>query len=73
MWDQNCLIWVFLDGNLKKTIVIFERSTFKLIKNEFLTNRANFGIGCAFYTGLGSNFSEKSGPGPSVLCKVCEK
>ena len=29
IFDQKCLIWVFLGKNLKKTIVIFEISTLK--------------------------------------------
>ena len=48
-----------------KTIVIFEISTLKFIKNESLTHAVNFGLGSAFSEcpGLGL------GPGP--LYKVC--
>ena len=31
MWDQKCLIWVFLVKNFRKTIVIFEISTLGLV------------------------------------------
>ena len=48
MWDQKCFIWVFLGKNLKKTIVIFEISTFKFVKNGYLTHTVNFGIGPLF-------------------------
>ena len=30
-FDQECFIWVFLGKNFKKTIVIFEISTLKLV------------------------------------------
>ena len=55
----------------KETIVIFEITTFKFVKNEFLTHTLNFGIGSAFSKGPGSAFAECSGPGPSPLYKVC--
>ena len=41
----------------KKNIVLFEISTFEFIKNEFLTNIVNFGIGSTFSKGPGSTFS----------------
>ena len=47
----------------QKTIVIFEISTLKSVKTEFLTHTVNFGIGSAF--------SECSGPGPGLLYIVC--
>ena len=52
---------------LKKTLVIFEISTFEFLKNESLTHKVNFGIGSAFSKGSGSGFSE----GPGLLHKVC--
>ena len=57
-----------LGQEFKKTIVIFEISILKFVKNESLTDTVNFGIGFAFSEGLGSAFSE--GPGP--LYKVCQ-
>ena len=47
----------------EKTIVIFEISTLELVKSEFLTHTANFGIGSTF----------AKGPGWSLvpLYKVC--
>ena len=47
-----------------KTVVIFEISTLKFVKNESLTHAVNFGIGSAFSKSLGSAFSEGPGPGP---------
>ena len=47
----------------QETIVIFEISTFRFVKNEFLTHTVNFGIG--------STFSESAGKGPGPLYKVC--
>ena len=44
MFDQNCLIWVFLGQTFQETIVIFEVSTIFEVKNEFLTHTVNFGI-----------------------------
>ena len=55
----------------QKTIVIFEISTLKSVKTEFLTYTVNFGIGSAFAKSPGSAFSEFSGPGPGLLYKVC--
>ena len=52
-----------------KTIVIFEISTLKFVKNESLTHTGNFGIGSALSKGPGSTFS--AGPGPGPLYKVC--
>ena len=40
----------------KKRIFIFETSTLKMIKNEFLTHTVNFGIGFTFSKGLGHEF-----------------
>ena len=31
IFDQKCVIWVFLDNNFKRTIVIFEISTLKVV------------------------------------------
>ena len=49
---------------LIKTIIIFEITTLKFVKNESLTQTVNFGIGSAF--------SEGPGPGPGPLYKVCQ-
>ena len=54
---------------LWETIVIFEISTLKLVKNESLTQTVNFGIGPAFSKGLESAFSEGPGPGLGLLIK----
>ena len=50
----------------KKTIVIFEISALKFVKNESLTHIVNFGIGSTFSKCLGSIFFEgpSLGPGP---------
>ena len=53
-------------------IVIFEISTLKVVKNEFLTHTVNFDIGSAFSKGRGSAFSEGPGLGPGPLYKVCQ-
>ena len=55
----------------QKAIVIFEISTLKSVKTEFLTHTVNFGIGSAFAKSPGSAFSECSGPGPGLLYIVC--
>ena len=47
-----------------KTIVIFEISSLKFVKNQFLANKVTFGIGSVFSKGPVSAFSEGSGPGP---------
>ena len=54
-----------------KTIVIFEISTLKFVKNESFTHIVNFGIGYAFSKGPGSAFSESPDPdpGPGPLYK----
>ena len=54
-----------------KTRVIFEISTLKFVRNEFLTHTVNFGIRSAFSNGSGSAFSQGQGPGPGPLYKVC--
>ena len=49
-----------------KTISVFEISTLKLVKNEFLTH-----TGSAFSKGRGAAFSEGPVSGPSLLHKIC--
>ena len=61
--SKNALIWYFWARISKKIIVIFEISTLKFIKNEFLTHTVNLRIGSAF--------SEGPDPGPGLLYKVC--
>ena len=55
----------------QKTLVVFEISTLKFVKNDFLINTMNFGIGFAFSNGLRSPFSEGPGPGQRQLYKAC--
>ena len=55
----------FLGKYFKKTIVIFEISTLKFVKNESLTHTVNFGIGSAF--------SEGPDPSPGPFYKVCPR
>ena len=55
----------------EKTIIIFESSTHRSYKNEFLTYILNFGIEPAFSKGPGSTFSEGPCPGPGPHCKLC--
>ena len=62
---------VILELELKKTIVIFEISTLKFVKNESLTHIVNIGIGSTFSKCLGSIFSEGPSLGPGPLYKVC--
>ena len=45
IFDQKCLIYVFLGKNFKNTIVIFEISTLKFVENGSLTDTVSFGIG----------------------------
>ena len=45
------------------TVVIFEISTLKFVKNESLPHTVNFGIGSTFSKGPGSAFSKDLGPG----------
>ena len=52
---------------LEKTIVIFEISTLRFVKNESLSRTMNFDLGSAFSKGLGSAFSEGPGPSPGPL------
>ena len=46
---------------------LLEDSTLEFVKNEFLTNNVNLGIGSNFSKGPMSVFSE----GPGSLYKVC--
>ena len=39
IFDQKCLIWVFLGHNLEKTIVIFEISTLDFVHGVIILNR----------------------------------
>ena len=55
----------------EKTIIIFESSTHRSYKNEFLTYILNFGIEPAFSKGPGSTLSEGPCPGPGPHCKLC--
>ena len=50
---------------------MFEISTIKLVKNEFLSYTVNFNIGSSFSKGPGSVFSEGPGSGLGPLYKVC--
>ena len=50
---KNALLKYSWDGIWKKTIVIFEISTLKPVKDNFLTNTVNFAIGSGFSEGLG--------------------
>lgn len=59
------------DGLCKKIIVLLEINTFKFIKNDFLTNIVNFGIGFPFSNCQRSVFSKGSGLGLDQLYKVC--
>ena len=67
-WKRVNLRWkllylgYFWDRTLK-TIVIFEISTLKFVKNEFWTHTVTFGIRPAFFKDPISSFSE--GPGPT--------
>ena len=58
---------------LSETIVIFEISTLKFVKNESLSHTVNFGIGSAFSKGPGSAFSEGLGQVSGPLYKACRK
>ena len=49
---------------------MFEISTLKLVKNEFLSYTVNFDIGSAFSKCPGSVFSEGPGSGLGPLYKV---
>ena len=67
-WKRLNLRWKLLYlgyfwARTLKTIVIFEISTLKFVKNEFWTHTVTFGIGPAFFKGPSSSFSE--GPGPT--------
>ena len=50
---------------------MFKVSTLKLVQNESLSHRVNFGVGYNFSKGPGSAFSESPGPGLGPLYKVC--
>ena len=50
----------------QKTIVIFEISTLKFVKNESLTHTVDFDIGPAFSKGSRFVFSEGLGPGQGL-------
>ena len=39
IFDQKCIIWVFLRKNFRKTIVIFEISTFKFVYLQNFTKK----------------------------------
>ena len=62
---------VILGEKFKKTVVIFEISTFKFVKNQSLIHTVNFGITSTFCKGLGSAFSECLSPDLAPLYKVC--
>ena len=66
IFDQKCLVLVFLGKNFKRSIVIFEISTLKFFKNESLTHTVNCSVGSVFSKGTGSAFSEGPGPGSGL-------
>ena len=61
MKKQKCLnlrpkipyLGIFGQKYNKKAIAIVETSTLESVKNEFLTQKGNFGIGSAFSKGTG--------------------
>ena len=57
----------------ENNIVIFEISTLKFAKNEFLTNTVNFGKGPSFCKSPGSTFSQGPSQGLGPLYKVFQK
>ena len=74
--DQKCVISYsgILRLELLRTIALFEISNLEFVKHESLTHTMIFGIGSAFFKGLGSAFSEGPSPGldPGLLYKVCQ-
>ena len=50
---------------------MFEISTLKSVKNEFLIHTMNFGIGSVFCKGTWLDFSEGPGPGSVPPYEVC--
>ena len=71
IFDPKCLFEIFLGKNFKKTIVIFEISTLKFVKNESLTHTVNFSIGLAFSKDSGSTFSDSLRRVPGLPYRVC--
>ena len=68
--DKTALFGYFWVRILKKAIVLFEISTLKFVKKEFLTHTVNFGIGVTFSEGPGSIFLKVSGTGPLyIVCR----
>lgn len=57
--------------DFENTGVIFEISTYELIKSEIWINTVILVNGVAFSEGSGSSFSEGPIVGPYPLCKVC--
>ena len=62
VFDQKCLIWVFLGKNFRKTIVTFEISTFKsLYLQNFTEKQESLNLGpkmpdlCIFGFGFENN------------------
>ena len=39
MWDEKCLIWLFLGKNFKNTIVIFEITTLEFVCLQNFTEK----------------------------------
>ena len=62
-----------LFGYFYKTIVVFEISTLKFAKNEFLTHTVKFGVESAFSIGPGSAFFQGPDPCLGLLFKLCLK
>ena len=60
---KNTSFGYFSAGILRKTIVIFEISTLKFVKIEFLTQTVDFGTWSAFCKCRECTFSKSPGPG----------
>ena len=69
MWDQKCLILVFLGYNFKKLLSHLKLAS-SIIYNESLTHTVSFGVRSSFSKGPESAFSEGPGSGPGPLYKV---
>ena len=60
IWDEICLISVFLGYNFKIDIVIFKISTLEFVKNRFSTYTVNFGFESLFLKAWGPLFLKVS-------------
>ena len=69
--NKNALHGYFWGQNFKKLLSYLKSAPSVLSKYELLANTVKFGIESAFCRGPRSAFSQRLGPNPGSLYKVC--